>query len=164
MVTSRTDARGAVGAALRELEVIADGAVAIDKGRIVEVGPTRVATPSSTADETERIGPAALALGDRLRLHADQVGDAGGAALAARLGASSADHLDTVSDAGIDALARSGVVGVLLPGVTYHMMEMTPKLDGGQLVPEHGMVINRFGVNLVDAVVKDGRVVWRAEG
>lgn len=29
-------------------------------------------------------------------------------------------------------------------------------------VPEHGMVINRFGVNLVDAVVKNGRVVWRA--
>jgi imidazolonepropionase-like amidohydrolase len=47
VVTSRTDARGAVGAALRELGVIADGAVAIDKGRIVEVGPTRVATPSS---------------------------------------------------------------------------------------------------------------------
>ena len=179
------------------------------------------------------------------------MGDAGGAELAARLGASSADHLDNVSDAGIDALARSGVVGVLLPSVTYHMMEMTPKLDGQALipaakpywpllvrkmidrgmrlalsadynpgtsptpsmqavmqlaarlyrlgyaeiwhmatinaahaldrgadrgslepgkradvvvwqVPEHGMVINRFGTNLVDAVVKDGRVAWRA--
>ena len=42
LVTCRTDARGAVGGALRELDVIADGAVAIHKGRIVEIGPTGV--------------------------------------------------------------------------------------------------------------------------
>lgn len=185
-------------------------------------------TIAFTAAETERIARAALALGYRLRLHADQVGDAGGA-----------------------ALARSGVVGVLLPSVTYHMMEMIPKLDGAALVPaakpfwpalvrrmidrgmrlalsadynpgtsptlsmqsvmqlaarlyrlgyaeiwhmatinaahaldrgadrgsletgkradvvvwsvpEHGMVINRFGTNLVDAVVANGRVAWSA--
>jgi imidazolonepropionase len=92
-------------------------------------------TIAFTAGETERIAEAARALGYRLRLHADQVGDAGGAALAARLAASSADHLDHVSEAGIDALARSGVVGVLLPGVTHHMLEMTPKLEDGTLRP-----------------------------
>ena len=169
LVTARTDSRGAVGAALRQLDVIADGAVAIDKGRIIDVGPSRVLpaeyaarrdayvqlvidtlpaarrwaeycdvwcdTIAFTAVETERIAHAARALGYRLRLHADQVGDAGGAALAARLGASSADHLDNVSEAGIDALATSGVVGVLLPSVTYHMLEMTPKVDGDALVP-----------------------------
>jgi imidazolonepropionase-like amidohydrolase len=42
---------------------------------------------------------------------------------------------DETEGIGQAALARSGVVGVLPPGVTYHMMEMTPKLDGGQLVP-----------------------------
>jgi imidazolonepropionase len=176
------------------------------------------------------------------------MGPIGAAELAARLGATSADHLDHVSDDGIRALAESGTVGVLLPGVTYHMMEMTPKVEGDRLVaaskphwpllvrrlvgagvrlalsadynpgtsptpsmqaamrlgaclyrlgysevwhmatinaahaldrgddrgslesgkradlviwrvPEHGMVINRFGVNLVETVIKDGRVV-----
>jgi imidazolonepropionase len=156
-----------------------------------------------------------------------------------------------VTEAGIRALAQSGTVGVLLPSVTHHMMEMTPKREDGRWVPaakaywpelarrmvdagmrlalspdynpgtsprpsmqtvmrlaarlyrlgyaeiwhmatingahaldrgrdrgslepgkradlvvwrvpEHGMVINRFGVNLVEAVVKDGRVAWAA--
>jgi imidazolonepropionase len=210
-------------------------------------------TIAFTAEETERICSVARTLGYKLRLHADQVGDAGGAELAARLGVSSADHLDHVSDAGIRALAARGTVGVLLPSVTYHMLEMTPKLEDGHLVPaakapwpllvrrmadagmrlalaadynpgtsptpsmqtvmqlaarlyrlgyseiwqmatinaahaldrgddrgsleagkradlvvwqvpEHGMVVNRFGVNLVDTVVKDGRVAWKARG
>src|SRR5438552_1537014 len=42
LLTARTDSRGAVGAALRQLDVIADGAVAIDKGRIIDVGPSHV--------------------------------------------------------------------------------------------------------------------------
>jgi imidazolonepropionase len=200
--------------------------------------------------ECERIAQAARGMGYRLKVHADQMGPIGGAELAARLGAASADHLDYVSPAGIRALARSGTVGVLLPGVTHHMLEMTPKLVGRRLVPavkafwprlarrlidggvrlalsadynpgtsptpsmqavmqlaarlyrlsyaaiwhmatinaahaldrgddrgslepgkradlviwrvaEHGMVVNRFGVNLVDTVVKDGRVLVR---
>ncbi|HEV8307354.1 MAG TPA: imidazolonepropionase [Methylomirabilota bacterium] len=203
-----------------------------------------------TVAECERIAQAARGMGYRLKVHADQMGPIGGAELAARLGAASADHLDYVSPAGIRALARSGTVGVLLPGVTHHMLEMTPKLVGRRLVPavkafwprlarrlidggvrlalsadynpgtsptpsmqavmqlaarlyrlsyaaiwhmatinaahaldrgddrgslepgkradlviwrvaEHGMVVNRFGVNLVDTVVKDGRVLVR---
>lgn len=194
-----------------------------------------------TLDECHRMAKAAIALGYRLRVHADQNGPAGGAELAAEFGASSADHLDHISAAGIRAMARTGTVGVLVPGVTYHMAEMIPRVEGrpfwprlvrrmigggmrlalaadynpgssptpsmqavmqlaarfyrlgyaeiwhmstinaacaldrgddrGSLevgkradvvvwkVPEHGMVINRFGVNLVDIVVKDGRVV-----
>jgi imidazolonepropionase len=201
-----------------------------------------------TTDECRRMAKAALALGYRLRVHADQNGPVGAAELAAELGASSADHLDHVSPAGMRAMARRGTVGVLVPGVTHHLMEMTPRPDGRRLlpaqspfwprlvrrmiaagirlalaadynpgssptqsmqavmqlaarlyrlgyaetwhmstinaawaldrgedrgsleagkradvvvwtVPEHGMVINRFGVNLVDIVMKDGRVV-----
>lgn len=205
-------------------------------------------TVGFTEDECVRIAEAARRFGFRLKLHADQVGPAGGAELAARLGATSADHLDYISARGIRAMARRGTVGVLLPAVTLHMLEMTPKVEGGRLrpaakpfwpalarrmidggmclalsadynpgtsptpsmqmvmqlaarlyrlgyaeiwhmstinaaraldrgddrgslepgkradlviwrVPEHGMVINRFGVNLVETVIKSGRVV-----
>jgi imidazolonepropionase len=201
-----------------------------------------------TTEECFRIGREALTLGLRLKVHADQTGPARGAELAARLGATSADHLDYISAGGIRAMAQRGTVGVLLPGVTYHMMEMTPRVQGGRLRPaskpfmplvvhrmieggmrlalsadynpgtsptpsmqavmqlaarlyrlsyaqiwlmstinaahaldrgqdrgsvepgkradlvlwrvgEHGMVINRFGINLADMVIKDGRVV-----
>ena len=186
-------------------------------------------------DECRRMAKAALALGYRLRVHADQNGPAGGAELAAELDAASADHLDHITAQGMRAMARRGTVGVLVPGVAYHMTETTtawPRrvrrmiaagmrlalaadynpgssptqsmqavmqlaarlyrlgyaeiwhmstinaacsldrgADRGSLevgkradvvvwkVPEHGMVINRFGVNLVDVVLKDGRPV-----
>jgi imidazolonepropionase len=204
-----------------------------------------------TEAECLRMAAAARRLGFKLKLHADQIGPAGGADLAARIGAVSADHLDHISSRGIRAMARGGSVGVLLPGVTYHMLEMIPTIERGRLrpaakpfwpilarrmvdggmrlalstdynpgtsptpsmqtvmqaaarlyrlgyaeiwhmstinaawavdrgadrgslepgkradlviwrVPEHGMVIHRFGVNLVDTVVKDGRVVVEA--
>ena len=58
----------------------------------------------------------ARALGLPVKLHADQLTDGGGAALAARFGALSADHLEYTPEAGIEALARVGTVAVLLPG------------------------------------------------
>ncbi len=58
----------------------------------------------------------ARALGLPVKLHADQRTDGGGAALAARFGALSADHLEYTPEAGIEALARAGTVAVLLPG------------------------------------------------
>jgi imidazolonepropionase len=58
----------------------------------------------------------ARALGIPVKLHADQLTDGGGAALAARFGALSADHLEYASEAGIAALAEAGTVAVLLPG------------------------------------------------
>jgi imidazolonepropionase len=51
-----------------------------------------------------------------VRLHADQLSDGGGAALAAQFDALSADHLEYTSEAGVQAMARSGTVAVLLPG------------------------------------------------
>jgi len=58
----------------------------------------------------------ARALGLPVKLHADQRTDGGGAALAARFGALSADHLEYTPEAGIEALAGAGTVAVLLPG------------------------------------------------
>ena len=71
-----------------------------------------------TAEEAERVFAAGIAHGMTPKLHADQLTDTGGAALAARVGAASADHLECVSDAGIAALAAAGTVAVSLPTAT----------------------------------------------
>ena len=71
-----------------------------------------------TADEARAILERARAAGMTLRLHAEQFTASGGAALAAELGALSADHLEEVTDAAAAALAERSVVGVLLPGAS----------------------------------------------
>ncbi|MQA25184.1 MAG: imidazolonepropionase [Micromonosporaceae bacterium] len=81
---------------------------------------------SFTAAECEQIAAAAVEHGFRLRVHADQTGDASGTALAVRFGASSTDHLDEATPDAIAALAGSDTVGVLFPGVTLHMLETVP--------------------------------------
>ncbi len=67
-------------------------------------------------DETEAILRAARVHGLRAKLHADELDPAGGAELGARLGAASADHLGAVTPKGVEALAASNTVAVLLPG------------------------------------------------
>src|SRR5262249_34353063 len=74
-----------------------------------------------SVDESERILRRALDLGLRPKLHADELSPLGGAELAARLGAVSADHLLCVSDAGIAALAAAGTVATLLPGTALFL-------------------------------------------
>ena len=69
-----------------------------------------------TLDESRRILGAARAAGLGVKLHADELRPAGAAELAAELGATSADHLAAISDAGIRALAASSTVATLLPG------------------------------------------------
>ena len=71
-----------------------------------------------TPDEARAIVAAASRHGLGAKLHADQLTDTGGAALAAEVGAASADHLECVSDEGIEALAAAGVVAVSLPIAT----------------------------------------------
>jgi imidazolonepropionase len=71
-----------------------------------------------TVDECKRLFDAAAATGLRAKVHAEQLSHSGGARLAARVGAVSADHLEYVSDADIEALAAAGVVGVILPGAS----------------------------------------------
>lgn len=69
--------------------------------------------------ETETILARGLELGLRATVHADELEPFGGAALAARLGAGSADHLIRIDRAGIEALAASDTVAVLLPGTVF---------------------------------------------
>ncbi len=176
-------------------------------------------------------------MGFGLKIHTEQTGYLGGAGLAAELRATSADHLDYTDPQEIKKMAEAGTIGVLLPGVTYHLMEiirkdffpaqvreminkgmslalatdynpgssntqsmqavmelaarlyrMTPteiinavtinaahainkarevgSLEEGKKAdivifdcPEYEMLIDNFGVNLVDTVIKNGKVV-----
>ena len=65
----------------------------------------------------------AATLGIPVKLHAEQLSDLGGAAMAAAHGAMSADHLEWLGQDGIDAMAASGTVAVLLPGAFYTLRE-----------------------------------------
>ncbi|MDQ6614675.1 MAG: imidazolonepropionase [Actinomycetota bacterium] len=76
-----------------------------------------------TADQAALVLAAAQGHGLPVKLHADQLGDSGGAALAARFGALSADHLEHTGAEGVAALAASGTVAVLLPGAAYVLAE-----------------------------------------
>lgn len=74
-----------------------------------------------TLEETEHILKTAQSHGLKARVHADEITHTGAAQLAARLGATSADHLEHTSDEDLDALARAGVVGVLMPAVNLNL-------------------------------------------
>ena len=76
-----------------------------------------------TTAQIDRVFARARALALPVKLHAEQLSDLGGAALAARHGALSADHLEYVGEAGVRALARAGTVAVLLPGAFYTLHE-----------------------------------------
>jgi imidazolonepropionase len=79
-----------------------------------------------TAEEVEYVFSAARENGLDIKLHAEQLSNQAGAALAARFNALSADHLEYLDDAGVAAMAQAGVVAVLLPGAFYFLREKTP--------------------------------------
>ncbi|PZO92238.1 MAG: imidazolonepropionase [Sphingomonas sanxanigenens] len=76
-----------------------------------------------TPAQIDRVFAAAARYGLPVKLHAEQLSNLEGAALAARHGALSADHLEHLSEAGVAAMAAAGVVAVLLPGAYYFMRE-----------------------------------------
>lgn len=76
-----------------------------------------------TPQEVERVFKAADACGLRVKLHAEQLSNQDGAALAARYNALSADHLEHLGEAGAKAMAAAGTVAVLLPGAFYALQE-----------------------------------------
>lgn len=73
--------------------------------------------------QTARVFDTAARAGVPVKLHADQLSDQGGAALAAGYGGLSADHLEYVSEDGVRSMASSGTVAVLLPGAFYTLRE-----------------------------------------
>lgn len=83
-----------------------------------------------TAAQTRRVFEAAQRLGLPVKLHAEQLSDQGGAALAASFGALSCDHLEHLSPQGIAAMRAAGTVAVLLPGAYYFLRETKrPPID-----------------------------------
>jgi imidazolonepropionase len=74
-----------------------------------------------SVEQTERICRAAAGFGLEPRVHADELTDLGGAAMAARLRARTADHLLCAGDDGIRQMAAAGVIAVLLPGTAYFL-------------------------------------------
>lgn len=76
-----------------------------------------------TLAQTEQVFQAAQALGLPVKLHAEQLSDMGGSALAARYGALSCDHIEHLSADGIAAMRQAGTVAVLLPGAYFTLRD-----------------------------------------
>jgi imidazolonepropionase len=92
-----------------------------------------------SAAQTERVFESARALKLPVKLHAEQLSDLGGSALAARYGALSCDHLEYLSPSGIEAMRAAGTVAMLLPGAFYFLRET--KLPPIQALRESGVPI-----------------------
>ena len=90
-------------------------------------------------EETGRVFETARELGLPVKLHADQLSNLGGAALAASFGALSADHLEYTDEEGAIALAKAGTVAVLLPGAFYFIRER--QVPPVALFRKHGVPI-----------------------
>lgn len=83
-----------------------------------------------SVEETRRVFEVAKSLGLPVKLHAEQLSNLGGAAMAAGFGALSVDHIEYLDQAGVDAIAASGTVAVLLPGAFYYLREkQAPPVD-----------------------------------
>ena len=103
---------------------------AIAQANLAEACDAFCETFAFTPQETRRILGTAKAHGLRIKLHAEQMSNQGGAELAAELGAVSADHLEHLSAGGIAAMANSGTVAVLLPCAYYFVRETKkPPID-----------------------------------
>ena len=85
-------------------------------GNLADAVDAYCETIAFSPEQVARLFERATALGLPVKLHADQLSDGGGAALAAQFRALSADHLEYTSAAGVDAMAEAGAVAVLLPG------------------------------------------------
>ena len=90
-------------------------------------------------DDARRYAAAAQALGLGVRLHVDQMCDSGGAALAAEVGAISAEHLEFTREDGIRAMAKSGPIPVLLPGSVYGIR--SDNYPNARLMIEHDLPV-----------------------
>jgi len=92
-----------------------------------------------TPDEVERLFKAAEKHGLRVKLHAEQLSNQNGAALAAKYKALSADHLEHLDEAGAEAMAEAGTIAVLLPGAFYALQES--RKPPVQMLRDHGVAM-----------------------
>jgi imidazolonepropionase len=98
---------------------------AVVQENLAEFNDVFCETGAFSREETERILRSGQRAGLKARIHAEELTDTGGAVLAAEIGAASADHLKKIGPEGINAMARAGVFGVLLPGTSFGL----PSLD-----------------------------------
>jgi len=122
------------------LDLLVDEILPVVAGEaLAEYADAFVDANAFTIAEARRVLSAAKDRGLGVRVHADQLADDGTAALAAELGAASADHLEYASATGIEALAAAGTCGVLLPAATFFLMQEA-KPPGRKLV-EAGVAV-----------------------
>ncbi|MEO7366018.1 MAG: imidazolonepropionase [Sphingomicrobium sp.] len=112
---------------------------AIAKARLATSVDAYCDTIAFTPAEVERLFRAAAAHGLRIKLHAEQLSNQSGAALAAQYRALSADHLEHLDEAGAKAMAEAGTVAVLLPGAFYALQEA--RKPPVQMLRDHGVRI-----------------------
>lgn len=111
-------------------QVVGEMLPAIARSGLADAVDAFVESIAFTGEEADRLFAAAAELGLAVKLHADQLSDSGGAALAARHRALSADHLEYASEDGVAAMAAAGTVGVLLPGAFLTLGEShRPPID-----------------------------------
>ncbi|MCF1484951.1 MULTISPECIES: imidazolonepropionase [Rhizobium/Agrobacterium group] len=128
------DYKGRNGDFIRE--VVLPGLTAAHAEQLVDAVDGFCESIAFSPDEMRVVFDAAQALGLPVKLHADQLSNLSGAALAAEYGAVSADHLEYTDAAGADAMAKAGTVAVLLPGAFYFIRETKkPPVD---LLRQHG--------------------------
>ena len=96
--------------------VVGDVLPEVQERRLVDAVDAYCETIAFSAPQVAKLFSKAKSLDIDVKLHADQLSDCGGAELAASFGALSADHLEYTTSTGIEALASSGTVAVLLPG------------------------------------------------
>lgn len=103
---------------------------AVAKARLADAVDAFCEGIAFSVDETRRVFEVAKSLGLPVKLHAEQLSNLGGSAMAAGFGALSVDHIEYLDQAGVDAIAASGTVAVLLPGAFYYLREkQAPPVD-----------------------------------
>ncbi|HEY4305699.1 MAG TPA: imidazolonepropionase [Gemmatimonadaceae bacterium] len=118
--------RGSAASRREYIELLVNEMIpAVARGHLATFADVFCETGVYTVDETREILTAARTEGLLLKMHADELTSAGGAELAASLGATSADHLAAVSEVGIQALAHSNTVATLLPGTMLFLGKPT---------------------------------------
>jgi imidazolonepropionase len=120
--------------------IVNDMLPVIEREKLATFADVFCETGVYTVPETRQILQAARSRGLRLKLHADELTSCGGAELAAEIGATSADHLGAISDAGIAALAGSKTVATLLPGTMLFLGK--PKQAPARRLIEAGIPVS----------------------
>ncbi len=122
----------------RFIDELVDALPEVAKSNLARFCDVFCETGVFSIEQSRRLLQAAQQNGLGVKIHADEVHDLGGAALAAEVGALSAEHLLAASEGGIDAMAKQGVVAVLLPATAYSLRKPYAK---GRLMIDKSLAV-----------------------